>query len=368
MGRENDLFLGGLVLPANIDHAPRINETITCPHGIPTGGMCSACALAAQDHQLVWQQRIPGLLQKGSLQYGRDGLVTSTLTSVETGATFSVEIASPEDSQTVETVYSLLKSTFGPDELADLDVMRNSWRGITPYGTPTPGRNRLFVLRDEDGIIQSLLTVGNIDVYGEDGNPTGETAMLRGYSYSNPALRRTGFARELHISALQYAALLAQQQGKDLRLVGSEAVTSAEPAWNSVGLKRVYRPTPIGNGEYSLDELPYVQPALRFDSQTGEVSEAADVPEHLMVDGLGANIGTDDVLKVVTGFYVWNNRKPIEAFNGNRGAWQKNLAYVGQRVSALRSFLAGGESPVFVSKQERELMQGSGIIFNEHIT
>ena len=344
-----------------------INEFSHCPHGAAVGSACPQCSDTAKSEQIAWQGRIPQLLKKSAVKYTREASAETALVSHEGGPSYTIEIVDSEDDETINTVHSYLSSVFDPEELDDFDTLKGSLKGKTPYGTSSQSKSRIFVVRAEDTReVLSTLVIGNMDLRDEQGNLTGETSVLRGYSYTREDVRSKGFSRELHISALIDAATMAQQQRKALRFAGSEAVGTGVPVWNTVGLLGVYREPVTQPGV--LEELQYMQPALKFDAGTGGVDiavSANDFPEHLLIDGFGQDLSSRDVMQLTDAYFRWNNIKPRVAFS-NDMAYAQHKQHILGKYRDISTFFDGAAHVHFLTKADALAREQDGYTVIEH--
>jgi len=264
----------------------------------------------------------------------------------------------------IEKIQKLMVDTFGQEEVDPEEVLRSAIDGKTIWGSTDATKYRVYVLKNEKGEVQSMVTGGLLDLQ-KDGKSTGETMFMIGYAVTSKDARQGGLAKEAYISSIIGAAQEAEAQGKKLSFTAGECTFTSEKFWNKVGWKRAYGQE--GNDRGIKQELQYVQPALDFIEETGKVAkDASEVPEHLMIDSFELTEPTkEQVLQIVEAFYRWCNKWPREAFKSDE-AYQTHLKYVNEIEEKFKQQLESLGELTFLSKEERELSQKVGMIIHEY--
>jgi GNAT superfamily N-acetyltransferase len=220
----------------------------------------------------------------------------------------------PEDPE-FEPVYQMLLKGFGPEELDPEDVMKDQMggkrKGLDSMGT----RAQLADIRNGKGEVVCVLNGGLLPILDEKGHETGESVFMIFYIHTRPDHERLGLSRELMITAHQMAEKEARARGLKLIGVTGECTWDSRRFWESMGLRRAY----AGTGGRELREVPYIQPPLDFDLETGAVAEGCDnAPEHFMVqyfdDAAMLKPDAQKLQRIVRAFYRANNYVGRAAF------------------------------------------------------
>ncbi len=274
------------------------------------------------------------------------------------GKKYTIETIENGEDIALADVQKLFEDTFGEEEVDPEEILRGAVNGITCWNTPEMTKYRIVTVRNERGELASTFAGGQLEMMDEQGNPTGEAVYFVGYAVTSKKMRQKGLAKEAYISALIDATKEAQSQGRKLKFAVGECTYTSEKFWNSVGWKRVYSEDEPKN--YS--ELRYVQPALDFDEDTGEIAEGAgEAPEHLMMDNFGAgNPRKEDIRRAYMAFMSYNVDWPSEAFN-NHKAHTRQRQYVNEVEKAFVADLNSRGDLVLLSNKERQDAKKSGI-------
>jgi hypothetical protein len=145
-------------------------------------------------------------------------------------------------------------------------------------------------------------------------------------------------------------------------MIAGECTWSSEHAWNAVGRRRVYVET--GPNEY--EELPYVQPALEFDPQTGLPAEGAgEVAEHIMVQFLEGEQSKERVAGAVDSIYRWCNILP-ENFFATSEAFAAHKEYVSHLQKNFNEVMSSKGQLRLLSASEREDLRQKGATIHEY--
>src|SRR5262249_28912590 len=140
-------------------------------------------------------------------------------------------------------------------------------------------------------------------------------------------------------------------------LVVGECTAASEHTWNAVGQRRLYVAT--GSSEYY--ELPYVQPPVEWDAQTGLAADGAgNVPEHLMVDFFRVNPDKERVSAAVGAIYLWNNIKP-RTFFASHDAYVKHRSTIETIQHKFDDFMFASGQMRLLSAKEQDGLRKVGI-------
>ncbi len=291
----------------------------------------------------------------------------SSNTELEIGEKhFTIESIESGDHPDIAQVQELFIKTFGEEEVDPEEVMRSAVEGKTAWDTEDITNYRLHVIKDKEGKVVSIVGGGLLDLLGDENKPTGKTMFMIGYAVTDPDARQGGLAREAYISAIMDAERTAKAQGKELSFAAGECMSTSEKFWNNVGWKRAYVADRPGETK-AYTELKYVQPALDFDPETGEIAEdAGEAPEHFMVDSFGRMPPTKkEIMMTVNAFYRWCNKWPREAFE-NDEAYEKHLAYVQGIEDTFNEKLKQGGQVIYLDQQSQEKAMQAGVSIEEY--
>ena len=220
----------------------------------------------------------------------RRSTIESPNTAIEIeGKKFTIERIEDGDSPDVPKVLELFYVGFDAAEVETEESFKNSIEGRTEFGTPvTP--YIIFAVKDEEGKIISAFGGTLLDFEGSDNQSEKECALQVWYIVSDKTIRQNGIARELYISGLMQAVQEADAQNKKLTFAIGECASTAEVFWNKVGWKRIYLEK--GN-KRTYEELRYIQPPMRWNTETGEIAEDThEVAQHFMIDSMGPSTHT----------------------------------------------------------------------------
>jgi len=300
-------------------------------------------------------------LQRGS-EFKRSDETLPNCTIECEGKRYTIEVIENGEDPALADVQKLFEDTFGQEEVDPEKILRSAVNGITSWGTPEE-KYRIVTVRNEKGELASTFAGAQLELLNEQGQPTGEAAYFVGYAVTNPKLRQKGLAKEAYISALIDAQKEAQNGGRKLKFAIGECTYTSEKFWNSVGWKRVYSKEE-GN---QYRELEYIQPALDFDEDTGEMAEGAgEAPEHLMVDNFGEGApNKEEIRQSYMAFMDYNLTWPEGAFN-NPEAYGRQRQYVDGITSRFVDSLKSGGDLVFLSAKERVTVKKGGTKILEH--
>ena len=193
-----------------------------------------------------------------------------------------------------------------------------------------------------------------------------EAMVYLAYAVTDEPFRHQGLVSKAYDKFLEEARQEARSEDFQIKGHICEAHEGAEDFLNKKGYRRLYSKEKDGR----LIEVPYVQPPLRWNRQTGK-AESASVPEHLMIslaDGSNSVRG-EKLMEYVRGIYDNNSYMWEEAFDeANRDeSYNVHERAIRKYANDIESKVKGKEV-VMLSHQEREQLQGQGAVFVEHVT
>lgn len=279
------------------------------------------------------------------------------------GKKFFIRIVARGDDPSLDDVQYMFERTFGEEEVDPYETLKSAVDGKTPWDTPDVPY-RITAVYNETTELVSTFAGAPLDLLDKDGQPTGDMVYYVGYAVTDPKARQTGLANEAYAAALIDATDRAEKAGKRIAFAVGECTASSERFWNRVGWKRIYAQSTNDSNEYS--ELPYIQPALDFNEDTGEIAEGAgEAPEHLQVDSFIGSAHKEQVVEVYRAFIKYNAEWPREAF-ATEEAYQKHRSYVDDLKSKFERFVNIQGDLVYMNAQEREDAIGRGLIIHEN--
>ena len=281
----------------------------------------------------------------------------------EEGEKFSAEqLTNPEDSR-VDKVQEMLAGHFGEEEVDPPEVMKEAMTGRMATGEECP-KYLIHVAENSKGEIIGLRTGAVVETVNAKGKMSESSGVLLGcYSLTSPEARGKGVWKELFKAQGEAAQKDAESRGLKIKGYMSEAHDGMEPVLNTEGAKRAY----IKMGDGSFKELPYEQPPLDWDPETGNPTEGAGVvPEHLMLRlASGKNdLSGKELMEMVRGMYYYNNYREEEYFQ-DKEAYDRHTEFVEGIEQKLAESIGKGKV-YLLSRQEREAMQNQGTKFIEH--
>lgn len=331
-----------------------------CPHGNYSSGFCEGCLEDSKRQQPVWNT-IQKLQKESGFKRSNPNFANTTL-EIE-GKQYQIEVVEDKDSPVLSQVQQLFTDTFGEEEVDPEEILRAAVAGETPFGTEDEIKYKVIVLKEGDKVV-SVVAGGHLDLRDKQGNPTKETMLMIGYAVTDKNIRQGGLAREAYISALIDAAVEAQKQGKKFTFAAGECTFTSERFWNRVGWKRVYAQT---GSKQEYTELPYIQPALDFDPETGDIATGAgEAPEHLMIDSFDqAPPDKKRIIQTVEAFYRWCNIWPKQAFK-NEQAYYKHLQYIQKIAGDFENFVNNSGQLIYLDAPSREKSKQKGLSIHEY--
>lgn len=293
------------------------------------------------------------------------------LTDSENHKLYSLKIITDSNDPSVADVYNVLTRTFSSGEVDPLAVFQSSIDGKTQYGTETP-KLILVAVRDpdkKDKVVAHYAGV-HLPVLDKDKKPTNKSLYMVGFTVTDPDYRRKGLASEAFWTSVEVCKTEAKQNGTKLAYVTGGVADKSEGYVNSLGRRRVYCEVPDDSpSEYvSLQEVPWIQPALDYNTRTGIIkSKAANVPEHLMVGNLlGEPITKDEVTDIVRSMYAWFYW-PREAFKSDE-AWIRHRVNIDDLLKRFETFINQTGNVHFLSKKDRQKLELQGVSIINHST
>jgi hypothetical protein len=320
--------------------------------------VCRACLDDSIPQQPVWG--VVAKLMAGS-KYRRSPQGPEC-TIEAAGTKYKLSLVRANDENAIQEIQRFMEETFGQKEVDPIDVFKAGIEGKLLDGSKDIARYRVFTASDGMGNIQSVYAGGLIEMMNGQGNPSGKAMFMGAYAMTHPENRRRGIIRELYISSMMEAASDAFAADKKLSLVAAETSSSSERVWNTIGRRRAYIET--GLNEYT--ELPYVQPALEFEPQTGLPAEGAGaLPEHLMLHFLEGDADKIRLTAAVDSMYRWCNAYP-ESFFASARAYERHKAYIADIQNKLNDFIFSNGRLRLLSVGERAGLRQQGVTILEY--
>jgi hypothetical protein len=244
-----------------------------------------------------------------------------------------------------------------------IEVTRAAIRGTLPNGAKDLTRYRIFIAIDQrTGETISIFSGGLLDLITLNAPLDREAMFMEAYAVTRIDSQNLGIFRELYMSSLMQAAADAQAERKLLTMVVGECTWHSERAWNAMGQKRIYIETDVA--EYT--ELPYIQPPVDWDSQTGLASEGAgNVPEHLMLEFFDSNPTKEGIVAAIDGIYRWNNMAPRDFFSSH-WAYVVHKHHIEQQKTRLENFLHDNGDLKLLLASDRDGLRKQGITIHEY--
>lgn len=274
-------------------------------------------------------------------------------------------ITDPNDPR-IDEIQELLKQQFKPEEVDPKEIMQSAIEGKSYLtGNPIP-RYIVTVVQNERGDIVGLATGAVLRLIDKDWHLVGKDSVVFGaYIETAKNFRLRGVAKHAFGFRLLAGESEAQLQGLKVKGYIGEIVDEAELFLNAQGACRLY----MHEADGSYKEVPYWQPPIEWDQETGEPAEGAGaVLEHLMVhlpsdeDKLDGSI----LMSMVRAIYQYDHKWDREAFK-NEAAYLKHLRYMSGITERLEDEISGKELVMFTAK-EREELKNKGVVFIENVS
>lgn len=322
-----------------------------CQHGQSRERPCMQCLVESRESQPVWQ--LVDNLQAKS-KYKRENPGNPETVIERDGKKFKIELLNGDKEDDVQMIQNLLVETFSEAEADPIDYLRDANRGETKY--------RVLTLKNEEGELVSVYAGGLLNMRDGNGSENGEAVFMAAYGVTPKQNRRNGFVKELYASAMMMAVQDANATGKKFTMVVGESTRASEPTWNSVQRRRSY----VKTGDNEFSELRYIQPALKFDPDTGvPADDAGEAPEHLMIHFLDGKPDKERISMCVDAIYRWCNILPEDEFNSPQ-AYQAHLEYIRRIKEKFNELLQGSGELLLLSAKEREVAKNGGLKINEY--
>jgi hypothetical protein len=189
------------------------------------------------------------------------------------GEKFEISRVTDSDSPDVEKMRELMlvgfEGEFKDEDLDSLETMRQA------VGNDTFIYN--IAKNVEGDAIQ--LTLGYLLELGQERKEKkyNESLLFMGITVSRE--KRKGLGAELNKSVFESGLEKAKKEGREIKAIAAAAVDQSEYLGNYVGMRRVY----FENEKGEICEVPYIDPPLTWNFETGE-AEAEALPAHFMLN------------------------------------------------------------------------------------
>lgn len=278
------------------------------------------------------------------------------------GEKFFAEILlNPEDPR-VERVHEMLERQFGKEEVDPIEVMKQAMTGRMETGEECP--RYLIHVAENKGEIVGLRTGAVVETVDAKGKVSKKSSIQLGaYSVTSPEARGKGIWKELFRAQREAARKDAASRDLEIKGFMTEAHSDIEPVLNSEGVKRAY----IRMKDGFFRELPYEQPPLDWNTETGKPAKGAGVvPEHLMLKltSEANKLSSRELMEMVRGMYYYNNYREEEYFISDK-AYGVHTEFVEGIEQKLADFI-GRKTVYLLSASERETMMHKGVKFIQH--
>lgn len=281
---------------------------------------------------------------------------------------YTIKVLEGPDDPVFAPTYKLMQERFGENELDPEDIMKGQMVGLRKGFESMGTRAQIISIQNEKGEVVCTLDGGLLPLLDEDGKETGESIFMVFYVATDPKVEGIGIGREIMITAYQAAEQEARRRG--LRFIGTagECTYTSKRYWENLGWRRTYTQDQQG----SIAEIPYVQPPLDFDLETGEITEGCgDAPEHFMVR-LFDNASIEDpsiaekFIQIVRAFYRANNYVDRRAFEAET-AYQNHHTAIDPHLAQFSRDARRGNIRL-LSGEECDALQRSGIEIEHYLT
>lgn len=284
---------------------------------------------------------------------------TLRIIELEDGEKLTIErITDPNDPR-VEKLHEFLvnQPQLSPEEIDPPEVTKAAIEGKAISGEPTT-KYIVIVATDEKGEVVACANGAVLHMRDDELNPVDDKAFnLATYVVTDERYQRMGVASETFGVFTRESHQEAKDRNLELFAFACEATDNpdSEKFFNSKGAKGVY----IKRGSRSYRRVPYEQPPLAWNPETGEVAEGAGiVPEHLMIRLSSGKdkISGEDLMSIVWGIYEYNNYWFESSFSGTR-AYNKHNATIDRVASKLNRVVSGKDLYLFSYEQREALKQ-----------
>lgn len=266
------------------------------------------------------------------------------------GEKLKLFLVDPEDFQTINQAYTLLRKFFVRGDLISQNALIRNMHGYSKHFKERP-KYRLFVVKNQGGEIIGVRIMEQIPLVGS----MNENILYAIYiALDNRYQGMTGIAKQLYVSSLIDSAIEADKVGKKIVSIVAECSDATENLQNSVGLKRVY----FKRGDV-LTELNFKQPYLSFNPITGYPTDPVgkENKDHFMISFFdNETISKDDLLDQVISLFVKYESNKIESdFRDERGFINYHKYFLNIEEEIKRQFETG--DIFLLSKMERIMYQ-----------
>lgn len=302
--------------------------------------------------------RINLIAQKSSYERNPDLSAKCVLKGPE-NSIFKIDIYEDGKDVGLSDVQNLFNNIFLAGEIESELVLRNAIESKTPWGTPDV-KYRVVHVRNEKNELVAVCAGATLPLEkGDDLNR--EMIYCVEYIATDDKARGTGIGREAYLSGLLDSLQIAKANKATLSMVVGECTESSEKFWDGLGWKRIY----TQESDYMFSEVPYIQPALKFNPDTGEVADdASDVPEHFTVDFFGLDPDPEKIKMAYVEFIDYTSMWPREAFTNNE-AYEKHLLYIDGLKKNFLTKIDKSKNMLCASIQEKAELAPQGYFFND---
>ncbi|MFH1820304.1 MAG: hypothetical protein ABH805_00025 [Candidatus Nealsonbacteria bacterium] len=262
-------------------------------------------------------------------------------------------LVDPKDPR-VEEIQELLEANLKPEEVDPIETLRETITGKMSTGEEVPPYLVHYATNNE-GKVVAVLAGAVVPLVDEEGEESLTVGVLLG-CYAVILSKATGVASDL-LLALEKSAMEDAGE-RDIMVYGFliEAQDKIEVASNRHGLKRLY----VKKKNGSLTELPYKQPPVDWNPETGDPADGAGVvPEHLMLKIISPKVVREipgqNLMDMIRGMFYYNNYREEEYFNSKK-AYRVHNRYVEAIEKELTEFI-GDKTVFFLSQKEKKVLQ-----------
>ena len=264
------------------------------------------------------------------------------------GERFSTEQVLDPESPDVDKIVDFM-GTFKPEEQDSADTIKNAI-ALEDYA--------YLVIKDADGKVIAHNETSYLELPAAAGKKkSNEVILFSGYTVADSNLRRSGLGSQLNKAAFEFGLKKAQENKQEVKALITEAVPTSEPFRNSLGYGRLYFEDKDGN----IREVPYVEPPLDWNFETGE-PETEAVNGHLMMRMVNGDkkVPAADLIRIVDVIlednYQLYSDSIKEGQNPSKLALKNNRNVIKNIKKEFRSNLnqAVEGKIFFMSKEERE--------------
>ncbi len=277
---------------------------------------------------------------------------------------FNIELINDPESPTLPKAYQVLAETFKPEEMDSLEIIKEKMKGLR-YGYDMGAKAFAVAIKNEQEEIQATLVGGLMPLFKEQNEATKDRVLIILYIAIKDQMKKFGFGREAMIDAYKYAQEEVKKEKSNFIGAAGECTYTSRNYWEKFGWRRIY----IDDKNGPITEVPYAQPPMAYDLETGEPAEGAGVaPEHLMVQFTGQAEQSNDerrsnVMRVVQTFYKCNNYVDRRAFtDAARGdkklaeqAFQEHLKAIKPFEDKYKEDLEEGDVKLYSQENLKEL-------------